>query len=33
MVVEVGPRGESLAAMFAGIAEGIWEVDIFHMLP
>ena len=33
MVVEVGPRGESLAAMFAGTAEGIWEMDIFHMLP
>ena len=33
MVVQVGPRGESLAAVFAGIAEGIREVDILNMLP
>ena len=33
MVVEMGPRGEGLLAIFAGVCKASRKVNIFHMLP
>ena len=33
MVVEMGPRGKGLLAIFAGVCKASRKVNIFHMLP
>ena len=33
MVIEMGPRGEGLLAIFAGVCKASRKVNIFHVLP
>ena len=33
MVVQMGPRGEGLLAIFAGVCKASRKVNIFHVLP